>query len=59
MIILSYLIVEKHVNNLVNEPLPAELQMVAGHAQKVKPTRLVQGAQPDAILNIDGRLAQR
>ena len=47
------------MDNLIDEPLAAKLQMIAGHGQEMQTTALVQRAQSDPILHIDRRLAQR
>ena len=43
------------MDDLVDEPLPTELEMIPGDAVEVQPPRLIQRLQPNPILDVDWR----
>ena len=46
------------IDDLLDEPVPGELQVVSLHRQEVKLPRLVQGLEADPVLGVDGALPQ-
>ena len=47
------------MDDLVDEPLPTELEMIPGDAVEVQPPRLIQRPQPNPILDVDRRFFER
>ena len=47
------------MDDLVDEPLPTELEMIPGDAVEVQPPRLIQRLQPNPILDVDRRFFER
>ena len=47
------------MDDLVDEPLPTELEMIPGDAVEVQPPRLIQHPQPNPILDVDRRFFER
>merc|ERR550539_2179415 len=47
------------IDDLLNEPVPGELQMVSLHSEEVKPPSLVQSSQANRVLSVERSLPER